>query len=812
MKRNSLSSVALVVALLGVVSTAFAQDRVVEVKIRADSEFPGLEAFRAMDGNRGTRWFTSFHWPKPKLPHEIVIDLGGAYEVTGFTYVAKVDKKPGGAIKDYEVYFAEKDIVLLPLAENVGKPVLKGTFEKPLEDNVVTFPAPVKGRYFRLRALSEATGTTECCGVADLVLHCEGVKFVGKPWSLRVDYPGVAEDVLALIEGFPLLTRLLELDNAWGWDAMALKEQLLPEGTEPFPGSGNPSTVFMNRRAIYDWRTMKWDEAVKNNPVDSPGLKVWGHRAYETDYYAVVSASPLIRLHMGRPQLEFIDNMTALYPKLPQSLRKDLPAKMDKIVAALEPYGAKKLPKVHNSHCYLLPGGTKMLISDFTVIDQISDEVRIKIDFEPAEPLKGRQQLPLFVPWRVADHSNEKPAIALGPLGPLEAGNPVPATGQEAARQWSDRPTGFASVHAMGQNGTTGGAGGKVVVVTNQADLEKYVKMDEPYIIRIKDAITIEPKGTEIRLASDKTIIGVGKTGEIVQGGFKIGPGVHNVILRNLTIRDTYLKGDWAGLKQDWDGLQLDNAHHIWVDHCHFTRHGDGCIDSRKGTTYMTVSWCIFSDHNKTFGCGWDNKARAQITLDHNWFRNTACRAPAAGQVLRAHYYNNLFQNVGAYGHLVLVGTNLIVQNCLFENVNRPLHRVDGTCTIASVGNVFRNTRDRHDVWGRAFFDPGRFYAYPLDKAEDLPKLLEKYAGPQENIGQQEGTCRVERVVNVKVRVDSEHPGMEAFKAMNGNPGTMWSTRWRQPIPDPPFIDEDDLGLQHPFAKSYIIGYARKPT
>ena len=287
----------------------------------------------------------------------------------------------------------------------------------------------------------------------------------------------------------------------------------------------------------------------------------------------------------------------------------------------------------------------------------------------------------------------------------------------------------------MGQNGTTGGAGGKVVTVTTQADLEKYTQMKEPYIIRVKGAITIKPKGREVRIASDKTIIGAGKTGEIVQGGFFIGPGVHNVILRNLTIRDTYLKGDWDGLKQDWDGVQLDRAHHIWVDHCHFSRHGDACLDTRKGTTYFTVSWCVFSDHNKTFGCGWDTKATAQITLHHTWFRNTACRAPAAGQVLRAHYYNNRYQNVRAYGHFIVLGTNLLSQNCLFENVNRAFWPLDGSCTMAVVGNIFRNTRAGNHLRGRPFFDLNRFYAFPLDKAEDLPGILAKRAGPQENIG-----------------------------------------------------------------------------
>ena len=303
----------------------------------------------------------------------------------------------------------------------------------------------------------------------------------------------------------------------------------------------------------------------------------------------------------------------------------------------------------------------------------------------------------------------------------------------------------------MGQDGTTGGAGGKVVTVTNQADLEKYTQKQEPYIIRVKGAIKITPKPNpvtpaekrtpkEIHVLSDKTIIGVGKTGEIAGGGFFIGPDVHNVIIRNLKIRDTFLKGDWGGVKQDDDGLQMDTAHHIWVDHCHFSRHGDGMIDSRLGTTNLTVSWCIFSKHNKTFGVGWDKGVFTEMTLHHNWFRNSHQRNPWIGGVLRAHFYNNYLLNVNGYGHRVDQGTNMVLQNSVYEKVNSP-HIYRNTAglkpgSLAASGNIYRNTRGSRDTHGPAFFDPAKFYKYKLDDAKDVPEILARYAGPQENIGQ----------------------------------------------------------------------------
>ena len=758
--RSVVLAILTAITSLGASSAAFAAERVVHVKVRADSEHPGNEAFRAMDGNPGSIWHSLWRplAAVTDLPHEIVVDLCGVYEISGFTYVPRPGAR-NGRIKNYEAYLSGVNTVSVPLAGDIGKPVAKGAFPKPDGENVVTFAAPVKGRYFRLRALSNVTaGQNTWAGIGDLKLHCEGVKFVGKPWSLKVDYPKAGNDVIALIEGFPLLAKFLELHDPWSWDPIALKDQLFPKGIEAFGGEEKRG-VFVDRRTTCDWQKVSYAEAAERKPADNPGQRIWKHHAYETNYYALKSARPLIRMHLGRPLLNHVDKMKVLFPKLKQTARRDIPARMDRIVEALKPYGAKKLPKNYKSQPYILPGGTRMTITDYTVDgwsarygDSDSDDVRIKIDFEPAAAPANRKLMPQLVPWRAADAGREvkdAPAGTLGhlqPLAPAAAAARKAAGGTGSARQWSDKADGFASVDALGQNGTTGGAGGKVVTVTNQADLEKYALMKEPYIIRVKGEIKMTEKKNpktryeklttrEIHIASDKTIIGVGKSGHIVGGGFFIGPGMHNIILRNLTIRDTFVPGDWAGLTNDFDGLQMDDAHHVWVDHCHFSRHGDGCLDSRAGTTYLTVSWTIFSDHNKTFGVGWDRKVTAQITLHHSWFRNMGCRSPGAGQVLRAHYYNNYLQNIRVCSHRALIGTNLIIQNSHFNNVTAPQRQTDATVTMIATGCIYKNTRADHARCGRVFFDASRFYPYTLDKAAEIPGLLGKFAGPQENIG-----------------------------------------------------------------------------
>lgn len=94
-----------------------------------------------------------------------------------------------------------------------------------------------------------------------------------------------------------------------------------------------------------------------------------------------------------------------------------------------------------------------------------------------------------------------------------------------------DNADGFASLNG----GTTGGNGGTVVTVTSQADLENYAKASGKYVIKIPGRITISPKGKEIDVANDKTIIGEGASGEISGGGFRI-INRKNVIIRNLRI------------------------------------------------------------------------------------------------------------------------------------------------------------------------------------------------------------------------------------------------------------------------------------
>lgn len=321
----------------------------------------------------------------------------------------------------------------------------------------------------------------------------------------------------------------------------------------------------------------------------------------------------------------------------------------------------------------------------------------------------------------------------------LPVGQPQASAATTAAPAWATATAdGFASVNALGQNGTYGGRDGRTVTVRTLADLEKYATASEPYVIVVAAAITMDPVGKEIKVRSDKTIVGAGTSGQIVGGGFFLGAGVHNVIIRNLTIRDAY-QGVWNDKEHDFDAIQMDGAHHVWIDHNDLRNMADGLIDVRKDSTYVTVSWNKLSQDNKAFGIGWTENVVTDITIHHNWIRETEQRNPSTDNAAHAHLYNNFLEDVAgtdinsSYGNYSRGATKMVLENSWFQGFKNPVIR-DSTASIVQKGNTFVGTSGRNESGGTAF-DPKTYYAYTLDKTADVPSLLKSGAGPRSSIG-----------------------------------------------------------------------------
>ncbi|MHC4626289.1 MAG: discoidin domain-containing protein, partial [Planctomycetota bacterium] len=156
------------IAMLALNACAAGKTEMVRVRTSADSEAPGYESYKAMDGNPRTMWHTAFGAGETRHPHEIVFDLGKSREISGLAYLPRADM-PNGTIKDFELFVSDN-------SRNFRGAVLKGTFTKEAAENIVKLPAPAKGRYVKLRALSEVNGRA-WTSIAELRLLTDGVRF-----------------------------------------------------------------------------------------------------------------------------------------------------------------------------------------------------------------------------------------------------------------------------------------------------------------------------------------------------------------------------------------------------------------------------------------------------------------------------------------------------------------------------------------------------------------------------------------------------------------------------------------------------------
>lgn len=50
---------------------------------------------------------------------------------------------------------------------------------------------------------------------------------------------------------------------------------------------------------------------------------------------------------------------------------------------------------------------------------------------------------------------------------------------------------------------------------------------------------------------------------------------------------------------------------------------GDGLIDLRRDTDYVTVSNNRIENHNKAFGIGWTENVITKVTINDNYFQST---------------------------------------------------------------------------------------------------------------------------------------------------------------------------------------------
>jgi pectate lyase len=285
-------------------------------------------------------------------------------------------------------------------------------------------------------------------------------------------------------------------------------------------------------------------------------------------------------------------------------------------------------------------------------------------------------------------------------------------------------PDGFASVNALGQNGTTGGAAGPTVTVTNATDLAYYAGRNTPYTILVSGRISFDDM---ITVVANKSVLGL--AGAVIDGGgLQLGsttrPG-NNVIIRNLTF-----------VNASDDSISVTNkAHHVWLDHNDLSRGYDGLLDIKRESDYVTVSWNHFHDHSKTALVGHSDTYTADIghlrtTYHHNWFDGTDQRHPRVRFADPVHVYNNYYSGNSLYGVASTENAGVLVEGNWFENVAHPTYvgyEKSGPGRLVERNNRYVNSGLPQTAG--TVTEPSTYYRYILDDPDSVPALVRAGAG-----------------------------------------------------------------------------------
>nr|WP_293583281.1 pectate lyase [Prevotella sp.] len=282
----------------------------------------------------------------------------------------------------------------------------------------------------------------------------------------------------------------------------------------------------------------------------------------------------------------------------------------------------------------------------------------------------------------------------------------------------------------------------------------------------------LQIKGAEMNM----TFEGVGDDATVYGFGFLLREA-ESVEFRNFAIMRCL---------DDAMSLDTDNSH-VWIHNMDLfygkkggaadQAKGDGTVDIKADSKYVTVAYNRFWDNGKASMCGMKSETGPNyITYHHNWFDHSDSRM-ARVRTMSVHMYNNYYQHCDVYGIGATMGSSVFMESNYFDATKRPIMsslqgtdaKGDGTFSgekgglIKAYGNVFANKPENFSyipysenntsfdayevsdpsqqvpssvktlVGGTSYdnFDtnPSLMYAYAADKAEDVPSIVEGFYG-----------------------------------------------------------------------------------
>ena len=291
------------------------------------------------------------------------------------------------------------------------------------------------------------------------------------------------------------------------------------------------------------------------------------------------------------------------------------------------------------------------------------------------------------------------------------------------------------------------------------------------------DHISSSAEGLQIKGAEmNMTFEGVGDDATVYGFGFLLRNAT-SVEFRNLAI-----------MRCLDDAMSLDtNNSHVWIHNMDLfygkkggaadQAKGDGTVDIKANSQYITVAYNRFWDNGKASMCGMKTESGPNyITYHHNWFDHSDSRM-ARIRTMSVHMYNNYYLHNDVYGVGATMGSSVFMESNYFDATKRPIMssrqgtdaKGDGTFSgengglIKAYGNVFANkpanfsyvpyaenntSFDAYEVsapseqvpssvktlvGGTSYdnFDtnPSLMYAYAADKATDVPSIVEGFYG-----------------------------------------------------------------------------------
>ena len=291
------------------------------------------------------------------------------------------------------------------------------------------------------------------------------------------------------------------------------------------------------------------------------------------------------------------------------------------------------------------------------------------------------------------------------------------------------------------------------------------------------DHTSSSAEGLQIKGAKmNMTFEGVGDDATVYGFGFLLRDAT-SVEFRNLAI-----------MRCLDDAMSLDtNNSHVWIHNMDLfygkkggaadQAKGDGTVDIKANSQYITVAYNRFWDNGKASMCGMKTESGPNyITYHHNWFDHSDSRM-ARIRTMSVHMYNNYYLHNDVYGVGATMGSSVFMESNYFDATKRPIMssrqgtdaKGDGTFSgengglIKAYGNVFANkpanfsyvpyaenntSFDAYEVsapseqvpssvktlvGGTSYdnFDtnPSLMYAYAADKAADVPAIVEGFYG-----------------------------------------------------------------------------------